>query len=240
MAVRARGAALVSAAIGLLITVRLRGHPIGWLLLANAVLVATSGVAQGYAEYAGLEDPGALPGPEWAVLWDQSAWPLLFGVILAIILLFPDGRLPSRRARWVAVGGAASVGGFLILSFFDPEPFEAPYANVDRPLPGLPDALGALWLVVLLGILASLVAGVTAVRGRFSTATGIERLQLRWLVMSALLVPRLSWSAWVAQRWPVGWRTTAPSTPSSSSCWVRFPLRSASRSCATASTRSIA
>ncbi|MDX6588605.1 MAG: hypothetical protein QOI31_3078 [Solirubrobacterales bacterium] len=183
------GAGIVSVALGLLITVRRRGHPIGWLLLANGLIFATFGVAQAYAQYAVLEDPGALPGAEWAVLWDQSAWPLLFGAILAIVLLFPDGRLPSRRARRVAVGGAASVGGFLILTFFDPEPFEAPYEGVDRPLPGLPEALGTLWLIVLLGILASLVAGVTVVRRRFSAATGIERLQLKWLVMSALLVP---------------------------------------------------
>jgi signal transduction histidine kinase len=183
------GAGLASVAMGLLITVRRRGHPIGWLLLANGLMLATFGVAEGYAEYAVLEDPGALPGAEWAVLWDQSAWPLLFGVILAIVLLFPDGRLPSRRARRVAVGGAASVGGFLILSFFDSEPFEAPYANVDRPLPGLPEALGALWLIVLLGVLASLVAGVMVVRRRFTAAVGIERLQLKWLVLSALLLP---------------------------------------------------
>jgi signal transduction histidine kinase len=183
------GAVLLSAAFGLLITVLLRGHPIGWLLLANALLLATSGVAVGYAQYAVLEDPGALPGPEWAVLWDQSAWSLLFGVILAIVLLFPDGRLPSPRARWVAICGAAAVAGFAVLSVFDPEPFEAPYEAVDRPLPALPDALGALWPIVLLGVLASLVGGVIAVWRRFRAATGIERLQLRWLVISAGLVP---------------------------------------------------
>jgi signal transduction histidine kinase len=183
------GAVLGSMAIGLLIAVRREGHPIGWLLLANALIVASSGVAHGYAQYALLEDPGALPGPEWAVLWDQSAWPLLFAVILAIALLFPDGRLPSPRWRRVAVGAAAVIGGFLVLSFFDPERFEAPYEHVDRPLPALPDALAVLWPIFLLGMLASLVAGAKAVRLRFRRASGIERLQLKWLAYTALLVP---------------------------------------------------
>ena len=182
-------AILVSATIGLLVTVRRDGHPIGWLLLANGLILATTGVAQGYSRYAIQEDPGALPGPEWAVLWEQSAWPLLFGVILAIVLLFPDGRLPSPQARWIAIAGGAAVGGFTVLSFFDPEPFESPFENVDRPLPGLPEAFGVVWPIVLLAILASLFGGVRAVRRRFRDATGIERLQLKWLAFSALLLP---------------------------------------------------
>jgi hypothetical protein len=65
-----------SVAVGLLIAVRRPGHRIGWLLLANGAILAGAGVAQGYAQYAVQERPGALPGAEWAVLWDQSAWPL--------------------------------------------------------------------------------------------------------------------------------------------------------------------
>ncbi len=182
-------AVVISVALGLLITVRRDGHPIGWLLLANGVLLAASGVAYGYAQYAIFADPGALPGAEWAVLWDQSAWPLMFGVILAVVLLFPDGHLPSAGARRVATAGAASIGAFLVLSFFDPEPFEAPFEDVDRPLPSLPDAVGFVWPIVMVVILASLVGGVRAVRGRFKGASGIERLQLRWLTFAALLLP---------------------------------------------------
>jgi signal transduction histidine kinase len=182
-------AVLISVTIGLLITVRRQGHPIGWLLLVNGLIIAAAGMTEAYAIYAIRDDPGALPGAEWAVLWDQSAWPLLFGVILAIVLLFPDGHLPSPRARWIAIAGATAIGLFVILSFFDPEPFEAPYENVDRPLSSLPDAVGVTWPIALLAILASLVGGVRAVRRRFRDATGIERLQVRWLAYSALLLP---------------------------------------------------
>jgi hypothetical protein len=45
-------AVLASLAMGLLIAARRPGHPIGWLLLAHATLLATFGVAQPYAQYA--------------------------------------------------------------------------------------------------------------------------------------------------------------------------------------------
>ena len=183
------GVMLASTGVGLLVTVRRPGHPIGWLLLANAFLLATFAVAEPYAAYALQEQPGALPGPEWAVLWDQSAWPLLFAVLIAIAFVFPDGRLPSPRWRRVAFAATASVAAFLVLSFFDSEPFESPYEDVDRPLPGLPGVFGLLWPIAFLGMLAGLLAGVQAVRVRFRRATGIERLQLKWLAYTAVLVP---------------------------------------------------
>jgi signal transduction histidine kinase len=185
----ALSAVAASVTVGLLIAVKRPGHPIGWLLLANGAIEAGAGVAQGYAQYATQEHPGALPGAEWAVLWDQSAWPLLFGLLTAIVLVFPDGKLSSPRLRRVAVGAVAAFALLLLLGFFDSEPFETPYQNVERPLPSLPGWFAALWPVAFLGVLGSIVASAIAVRGRFRNATGIERLQLRWLTYTAFLVP---------------------------------------------------
>lgn len=182
-------AVMSSGSVGLLIALRRRGHPIGWLLLVNAVLLAGLGVAQAYAQYALLEQPGALPGPEWAVLWDQAGWPLLFAILTAIVLVFPDGRLPSRRYRRVALAAAIAFVVFFALGLFDPEPFEAPFEDVGRPVPSLPDALAMLWPLALLGMLGGLVAAVKAARLRFRHAIGIERLQLKWLALTASLVP---------------------------------------------------
>jgi signal transduction histidine kinase len=180
---------LATSGVGLLVAVRRSGHPIASLLLANGLLLASTGAAGAYADYAVRESPGALPAPEWAVLWDQSSWPLLFGVLIAIAFVFPDGRLPSPRWRPIAIGAAAALGLFLVLSFFDPEPFEAPYERVDRPLPALPEVLGMLWPLAFLGMIAGLFAGVQAVRVRFRRAHGVERLQLKWLALTAVLVP---------------------------------------------------
>jgi signal transduction histidine kinase len=179
---------LISLFLGVSIDLRRPRHPIAGLLLANAGVVALAGFAEAYARYAVLENPGGLPGAAWAVLWDQSAWAFLFAPVVAIALVFPDGRLPSPRWRLVAACFAATVVAALLLSAFEPEPFDAPYDRVDNPLPGI-DGIGWLWPLVMVGGIFSLIAAVQAVRLRFRRSSGAERLQLKWLVYSASLIP---------------------------------------------------
>jgi signal transduction histidine kinase len=179
---------IVSLTLGVLVDKRRPGHAIAWLLVANAAVLALTGVAESYARYAVIEDPGALVGAEWAVLWDQAGWPLLFAPVVVIALVFPDGRLPSPRWRPVAAGFAATVVAALIVGLFENEPFDAPYRAVENPLPGV-TGVGWLWPLVMVGGVASLVAAVQAVRLRFRRATGVERLQLKWLVYSSFLIP---------------------------------------------------
>ena len=59
---------LVPTAFGLLVVTRRRGHPIGWLLLANGAVLTLVGFADAYARYAALGHPDALPGGAWAVV----------------------------------------------------------------------------------------------------------------------------------------------------------------------------
>jgi signal transduction histidine kinase len=181
-------AGLASLFLGTLIELRRPGHLIGWLLIANATVIVLAGVADSYAQYAVLERPGALPGAEWAVVWIDDTWSLMFAPVVAIALVFPDGRLPSPRWRPVAAGVAATFVGALVLGLFDTEPFGAPYEGVEDPLSGA-EAIDWMWPPIMLGGIASLVAAVQAVRLRFRRATGIERLQLKWLAFSSLLIP---------------------------------------------------
>jgi signal transduction histidine kinase len=184
------GVAVVATSLGLgvLIDRRRPGNRIAQLLIANAAVVTLAGLAESWARYAVVDEPGALPAADWAVLYDQAGWPLLFAPVVAIALVFPDGRLPSPRWRPVAAGFAATVAGALIAGAFDPEPFDAPYRAVDNPLPAV-EGIGWLWPLVMLGGIASLGAAVQAVRLRFRRATGVERLQLEWLVYSSFLIP---------------------------------------------------
>ena len=113
-------ATLASSAVGLLLATRRGDNPIGWLLLANGLVLTAFAVATEYADYAVLAEPGALPGGEWAVLFNERAWPLLFVCVTAIAFVFPDGRLPSPAWRWVALGTGASFATVSVLSLSSP------------------------------------------------------------------------------------------------------------------------
>src|SRR5215211_5881565 len=101
-------------------------NPIGWLFCAIGLSFGVDHFSAEYAIYTLLAQPGALKGGEaaaWILSW---AWILAVGLIVFLVLLFPDGRLPSRRWRWFAwlslllivtgaVWGAFTPGQFLAL-----------------------------------------------------------------------------------------------------------------------------
>ena len=58
-------------------------------------------LAAGYARHALFVDPGSLPGATWAAWASHWLSPLSPLLLVAALLLFPDGRLPTPRWRWV-------------------------------------------------------------------------------------------------------------------------------------------
>src|SRR5215203_6885033 len=96
--------------VGALIASRLPTNPIGWIFCGVGLLYAARRFTIAYADYALLEN-FALSGGEY-VAW-FSTWVGFAGLILAgvfLMLLFPEGRLLSRRwqiVAWAAVLGAA-------------------------------------------------------------------------------------------------------------------------------------
>jgi signal transduction histidine kinase len=183
------GAVVVPALAGVLIALYRPSNPIGWLLLADAVNVAAGFLATPYAHYGLVTHPGSLPGARWALLWESAGWPALFAIPVALVFVFPSGRLPSKRWRGVAFAAAVC---FVILQtavLFEPQQYAAPYASVTSPLPSLPSALRTALTPFWLGAFASLFLAAWTVRIRFQRATGVERLQLLWLTYGATLIP---------------------------------------------------
>ena len=101
---------LVYPTIGALIVSRLPQNPIGWIFCGVGLLYQLHHLALAYSNYA-LAENLSLPWGEyaaWFSLWVGFAGLILAGVFL--MLLFPDGRLLSRRwwiVAWAAVLGAA-------------------------------------------------------------------------------------------------------------------------------------
>jgi hypothetical protein len=96
--------------IGAFIASRRPENPIGWILCGVGLRFVVEGFALVYVGYA-LPGQPALPPGEKLAFW-VAGWfdfPIVFLALVLMILLFPDGRLPSRSWRavpWVAAGGS--------------------------------------------------------------------------------------------------------------------------------------
>jgi len=83
--------------VGALIASRHPGSPIGWLILAVGVGHAVSGLGIGYGTWA-ARGPVAAPGAAVGLWLGSWAWCAL-AVMPAVFLVFPSGRLSTRRLR---------------------------------------------------------------------------------------------------------------------------------------------
>ena len=79
-----------------------RTQALGWLLGLIGVTIATSTFAEQYALYGLATARGSVPGARSVGALAGAAAELTVILLLFLILLFPDGRLPSRRWRPVA------------------------------------------------------------------------------------------------------------------------------------------
>ncbi|HET6750051.1 MAG TPA: adenylate/guanylate cyclase domain-containing protein, partial [Actinomycetes bacterium] len=186
------GAALPMAAVGALIVVRRPGNRIGVLLLAGALGLSGSALAQAYASY-GVTHPG-IPGVAPAAWLGRLLEVPTAAVFLLVGLLYPDGRLPSPRWRpvaWAMAAWAAAMGALAVV-LPDVEVNGTPLARNPLPLPAGAEQFlqrtGGLWWDLLLVVyFALLLAVVAALLLRFRGASGVERQQLKWLVYVGVL-----------------------------------------------------
>ncbi len=179
--------------VGVVIAVRRPENSIGWLMLAIGFVWGLEGVVSGYATDAISFHHGSLEIAGYAAAVDGMLWLPGVGLIgTFLILLFPDGHLPSRRWRWVGwVAGFTIVLGSLII-LFSPGPMtDSSYPTEVNPL-GI-GAIGTLLdvghLVIILLPVAILGAAASLV-SRYRASHGADRLQLKWLAASAAKVLR--------------------------------------------------
>jgi hypothetical protein len=173
--------------IGVLITTRRPQNLIGWIMLvAGFALVATL-LTSSYVDLSLAQPQGRLPATHW-VAWVTS-WLGILGfapVVTFHLLLFPDGRLPSRRWRpvgWLAVAAIITIGSG---TAFTPGPL-VDKSEIRNPL-GLALLAGSLleeggvgWLLLP----ASVVLSASSMVVRFRRATGEERQQIKWFALAA-------------------------------------------------------
>ncbi|MEU0877057.1 sensor histidine kinase [Lentzea sp. NPDC005914] len=137
-------------------------NPIGWLFLADSLGHAITALG------APSDDP-------LVMTISSYAWPWSIGLFMPLALvLFPDGRLPSRR--WLPVAVAIVVTAPLFVVELGADPEGPGYLK----LPGYAE-LGPLWIVSELRTLAALLAGVVALAVRYRRGED----SVLWLLLAA-------------------------------------------------------
>ena len=176
--------------VGALIASRRPNNPIGWICLAIGIFWMLAIMSGSYAMYAlRVASPGSVPFPAAIASLGEELAPATGGLIgTYLLLLFPDGRLPSRRWRPLAwLSGAVivlmSVGGILAPGRLQD------LGGVRNPFgleqyPWLADAAQGITLLLPLCILASALSLVL----RFLRSGAEEREQIKWLAFAALIL----------------------------------------------------
>jgi hypothetical protein len=199
--------AVVFSSVGAVIASYRPENLIGWMFCAVGLLPSIRHFASQYAIYALLAAPGSLPVGEvlaWFAAW---LWVPHTGLTALLILLFPDGRLPSARWRWLAwfTGTMILVG--TVLTMFAIVPLSG-LGSIQNPLgiegtqfiPLLVEA--ALWTFALIAIASVFV--------RMRRGVGAERQQIKWVAHAGaitcvgvflrylvFMVTSASWAWWL-------------------------------------------
>src|ERR687886_312085 len=208
----ASGLFLVFPLVGALIASRRPANPIGWLCLADGFLWMTTNIIDYYSVY-GTAKPGTLPFPLGAAAINNWLWVPSVGLLATyVFLLFPDGRLPSRRWRplaWLSgvVIVSVSVGVMLSPGYLDmPRGIRNPFG-----LEAAPWASTVAYAILPLLPLCMFASAVSLVL-RYRRSKGDERQQIKWIAFAASLVALVYLIAMVAsfirpsEAWTtVGW-----------------------------------
>ena len=175
---------VVDVTVGAIVASRRPENPVGWLLCLSSVAVSLNHFSAQYAIYALLAQPNSLPAGE-ALAWITS-WllPIYGGLQVFILLVFPTGRLPSRRWSWLAWLTIAYISVGVILSAFSSDAYLGSLGAIQNPL-GIEGFTNVY--KVLLYTVAPLLFGAAAlsVFMRLRRAVGAERQQLKWFAYGA-------------------------------------------------------
>ena len=178
----------VVAVVGAIVTLAVPGNRVGWLMLAAAAVL---GVGTAFTE-AGIHGvvtvPGSVPGAAYLAALGPGLQAA--GLVIAVVgvpAVFPDGRLPGPRWRWLAWSAAAAAACLFLGNVLSPTSNENRLAHWHSPL-GLPvrygNVAGALSAA---GVLLAVAAAAGAIAGlvtRWRRGGPLVRQQLLLLALA--------------------------------------------------------
>jgi hypothetical protein len=168
------------------------GNSIGRLLCVMGLTMGVAVLLGQYGEYALRTNPGSVPGGVLAVWLQTFFWFPVIGLMPLLLLLVPDGSLPSPRWRPVAWIPAAAIALVSLGGALTPGPLGSdPRPGTPQNPVGIEPARQVLEVAVGVGFLVIpvvVVVALVALALRFRRARGVERQQLKWFAYGAFLL----------------------------------------------------
>jgi hypothetical protein len=167
-------------------------NPLGRILCTMGLTMGVAALLGQYSDYALRTNPGSVPGGVLAAWLQSFFWFPVIGLVPLLLLLVPDGSLPSPRWRPVAWVPAAAIALVILAGAFSPGPIGAdPRPGAPQNPVGIEPARQVLEVAAAVGFLvipAVTVIALLALALRFWRAQGVERQQLKWFTYGAFLL----------------------------------------------------
>ncbi|HSJ51986.1 MAG TPA: histidine kinase [Actinomycetota bacterium] len=187
--------------IGAILATRTEARLMAWLIMGIGLSVIVLGLSSEYAIYTFETNPGSLPFGRFAALMGGTWWIAVILGVLMLIHLYPTGRVPSPRWRFLPWTSVATGAVLVIAAAVDPRPLEEldVDARITSPfavegIEPLMDVVFAVWGVV---VPALAVLSIASLILRYRRSRGDERQQIRWLayVVATIAAVVLAWIA---------------------------------------------
>ena len=162
--------------LGGLIASRRPRNSYGWLWLGFGLGLTLQSLAMPYEAYALVVEQGSLRAPRTISHVLELGGQVALTIAPLLMLLFPTGRLPSRRWRplaWTSTT-AGAILLFLVLLFDNPEQVGG--------------AIAIVTIVVVYVLFTALLLSALSIVVRYRRASGAERQQLKWFALAALVI----------------------------------------------------
>ncbi len=172
-------AAISFSTVGAVVASRsLPDNLIGWLFCATGLVFAVAHLAAQYAIYTLLAHPGSLPAGEAAAWISSWLWVPQLGLVGFVLLLFPNGRLLSRRWRWFAALSVLLLLMGAVTAAFSPAPVIG-LGPIYNPL-AVESLPNNAYKLVEPGVNTLNVVAVASLFIRLRRAREVERQQIKW------------------------------------------------------------
>ncbi|MBW3664483.1 MAG: hypothetical protein KY469_15390 [Actinobacteria bacterium] len=174
---------LMFAAVGGVLVWRRPEHPFGWVMVVFAALQGLNGTTSALVQRHTPPASIVVDVASWVQSW---IWIPALSLLALGILLFPDGRLPSRRWRHVLRVELVGLVGVVVLAVAL-WPHRGPdLVELGDAWPGFAGRVGKTAVLPL--VFSGFVASLVSLFIRYRNAAVIVRLQLKWLMLAVTLL----------------------------------------------------